>query len=106
MIGDGAFYRCESLTSVTIPPGVTSIGNDAFMDCLGLTSVVIPDGVTSIGSFAFGGCSGMISITIPSSVTSMELMSIPGPLTVFVPKGSYAEKYCSRESLLEVRYSD
>ena len=33
-IGDRAFYWCSSLTSITIPEGVTSIGNSAFIFCI------------------------------------------------------------------------
>ena len=70
-IGENAFYRCESLTSVTIPNSVTSIGDDAFYGCDGLTSVTIPNSVTSIGYRAFDSCDGLTSVTIPNSVTSI-----------------------------------
>ena len=69
-IGNEAFYRCSSLTSVTIGNGITSIGEYAFYGC-SLTSVTIPDSVTSIGNEAFYGCSSLTSATIGDSVTSI-----------------------------------
>ena len=57
-----AFYDCDSLTSVEIGSGVTSIGSYAFAGCSSLTSVEIPDSVTSIGSYAFAYCDSLTSI--------------------------------------------
>ena len=71
LIGDGAFYDCTSLTSITIPESVTSIGDYAFCLCTSLTNVIIPEGVTSIGVEAFSACTSLTSVTIPESVTSI-----------------------------------
>ena len=54
-IGESAFYRCNGLTSITIPNSVTSIGSNAFDGCSDLTSITIPNSVTSIGGNAFYG---------------------------------------------------
>ena len=70
-IGESAFYKCSSLTSVTIPNNVTSIGGYAFYNCSSLTSVTIPNNVTSIGGYAFYNCSSLTSVTIPNSVTNI-----------------------------------
>ncbi len=70
-IGDDAFLNCRSLTSITIPEGVTSIGDYAFQNCSVLTEITIPEGVTSIGGSAFYRCSSLTSITIPEGVTSI-----------------------------------
>lgn len=67
-IGKSAFYKCDALTSITIPNSVTSIGITAFMGCDYLTSVTMGDGVTTIGDEAFSSCSRLESITIPNSV--------------------------------------
>ena len=72
LIAGGTFKDCSSLTSVTIPNGVTSIGSSAFENCSALTSITIPNSVTSIGYDAFYGCSSLTSITIPNSVTTIE----------------------------------
>ena len=69
VIGGGAFSDCKSLTSITIPDGVTEIGDYAFSGCTSLTSITIPDGVTAIGDYAFRWCNSLESIIIPDSVT-------------------------------------
>lgn len=71
-IGEYAFRVCESLTSITIPKSVTSIGKMALSYCTSLTSITIPEGVTSIGDQMFANCSSLISINIPESVTSID----------------------------------
>ena len=48
-------YR-ETITSVVIGDGVTTIGKIAFRGCSGLTSVTIPNSVTTIEDGVFGGC--------------------------------------------------
>ena len=77
-IGAHAFYRCNGVTSVTIPNSVTNIDRSAFSNC-GLKSVTIPNSVTSIGEYAFSNC-GLKNVTIPNSVTSI---------------GGYAFRNCS-----------
>ena len=70
-IGDYAFYSCDSLASITIPGSVTTIGNSTFRHCDSLTSVTIPDSVTTIGDSAFFSCDSLTSVTIPDSVTTI-----------------------------------
>ena len=67
-IGNGAFFNCNRLTSVTIPKSVTEIGAAAFSSCSGLTSIIIPSSVTSIGAGAFHYCSKLSSISIPDAL--------------------------------------
>ena len=71
VIGDRAFSRCESLTSINIPNSVTTIGNGAFRGCYSLTSINIPIVVTLFGIFMLASCNSLTSITIPSSVVTI-----------------------------------
>ena len=68
-IGNDAFNRCSSLSSVIIPNSVTSLGEDAFHYCRSLASVVIGNAVTIIGSWAFGFCSRLRNISYEDTIT-------------------------------------
>lgn len=89
-IGNGAFYECTNLTSVTIPDSITSIGNGAFAFCGGLTNVTVPDSVTDLGCFAFYACSNLTAATISTNVTSIGVSafdSCPALSNVAIPGG-------------------
>ncbi len=95
-----AFYRCTSITSVTIGEQVTSIGEYAFNGCSSLTSITIPDSVTSIGSYAFQDCSNLTSITIPEGVTSIGMGAFEdcSSLTSVTIESNYAYKSATSTS--------
>ena len=65
-IGNFAFERCGSLTSIVIPNSVTSIGHYAFYCCDSLTSVDIPNSVIEIGYGVFESCFGLTGIVVES----------------------------------------
>lgn len=50
------FFKCTSLTSVSLPNGITSIEEAAFYNCSSLKTFRIPANVTKIGNYAFIGC--------------------------------------------------
>ena len=85
IIGERAFYDCDSLTSMVIPDSITSIGKEAFYHCESITSVVIGDSVTSISDDAFYDCDILTNVIIPDSVTSIGE-------EVFYNTGYYCDK--------------
>lgn len=102
VIGNGAFWGCESLVNINIPNSVTTIGHSAFVSCDSLTSINIPNSVTTIGDLAFWGCYSLTNINIPNSVTmighsafascdSLTNITIPNSVTTI---GKEAFCYC------------
>ena len=61
----------ETIKTLIISDGVTSIGNNAFSNFSKLTSVSLPSSLTSIGSSAFEGCNGLTSLDIPTNVNDI-----------------------------------
>ena len=71
-IGDGAFYCCGSLSSITLPDSVTSIGDSAFSGCDSLTSITLPDSLTSISTNPFVSCTRLTQITVSPDHPTLE----------------------------------
>lgn len=61
-VGVYAFYQHANLTEVTLPEGLTTIKWDAFNKCSSLTSITIPSSVTVIGSRAFVICTSLETV--------------------------------------------
>ena len=117
VIGEEAFYCCNSLTELVIPEGVTEIPKNMAYCATGLTNiefpstlttireyafrsanlsggVVIPEGVTTIGDYAFKA-TNVTSVYIPSTITTLgkEVFRECYELTVVNSKSSIIGDY-------------
>ena len=69
VIGERAFRWCNSFEKITLPDTLETIGAKAFYNCNALKSVNIPQSVTSIGEGAFGSCYNLTSVVVPNQIT-------------------------------------
>jgi hypothetical protein len=70
-IADNVFSGKTSITSVTLPDGITYLGNGVFAGCTSLTGISLPDSVETIGDGCFYQCTVLESITLPASLTML-----------------------------------
>lgn len=86
------FPSMIGLTAVTIPNTVTTIGLTAFYNCYSLKTVIIPSSVTRIEGGAFRKCSGLTSITClaatPPTMTNDSAFDATNNCSIYVPSGS------------------
>ena len=84
-------YVCYSLTSVTIPEGIKTIGDGAFYSCTALPTITLPSTVTVIDA-SFEDCTGLTSITCkavePPVAHNEVFKNVPKTIPVYVPAGS------------------
>ena len=72
-IAEAAFQNGTTLTSLTVPAGVTGIMGRAFDGCTGLTKVTLPASVTSMGDYPAGkwnpfvNCPKLVTITVAAA---------------------------------------
>ena len=66
-IGEGAFYSCRNLVSVTFGTGLKVIGIHAFDGCEALKAAVLPEGVSEIGEALFSGCDLRDGVSLPGT---------------------------------------
>lgn len=106
------FNSCSMLTSIILPPNVTSIKDNAFYNCRKLQHITIPKSVTSIGTYVFAHNSELTDIQVENGnpvydsrnncnaiiETATNKLIAGGPCSVIpndvVAIGPYAFVYC------------
>ncbi len=106
-IGAYAFYGCNQLVSATLPDSVTTLSSAAFRNCTKLTNVNLPSnlGNWGLGDNVFNGCSSLAQIIIPSNVKyiqSYAFLNCSSLASVGVPDGADASRLCEHDQHLSL----
>lgn len=124
-VDPAVFQNCTKLVSVKLPAGLTEIDQYMFANCTSLQYVDMPDSITKINIYAFHNCTSLTSLALPKGLTSLSVgcfekcynlqhvvvppsvINFPkddvgvynpfkySPVTVYVKKGSTADKFFS-----------
>ena len=70
-VGNSVFEGCTNLTSAIVQNSVSEIGYSMFYQCKNLTSVVLPDKMSFIGNGMFEECFSLTDVTLPKGLTSI-----------------------------------
>ena len=96
------FANCTSLQYVDMPDSITKINIYAFHNCTSLTSLALPEGLTSLSVGCFEKCYNLQHVVVPPSVINFPKDDVGvynpfkySPVTVYVKKGSTADKFFS-----------
>ena len=97
-INGNTFQNCASLTTVTIPNGVTTIGGTAFESCTELTTLTLGKAVTSMEVNATTNCPKLTAFVVDKDNTSFStvggfLLNKAGTEIIRCPQGLTGDGY-------------
>lgn len=82
----------RSITSISIPYGITTIGTVAFAECRSLQNITIPESCAYILAAAFENCTLLASVTVqsvtPPSLGNGVFSGTSQNLVIYVPAES------------------
>lgn len=70
-IGSTAFMNCTNVKEISLPDGIKEIGDSAFYDCSALQNIYLSDDIHEINSYAFMGCSALEQVVLPKDLTEI-----------------------------------
>lgn len=78
-IPKAAFYSCQSLEKLVLPPTIKRIGQSAFYECYRLKECRLPEGLEEIGKWSLAGADRMKEWHIPATVRKIEWAAFAVP---------------------------
>lgn len=112
IIGATTFMNCINLTEVNLPDSIEQIGTDAFSQCKALQNIYLSENVEVIGPSAFSGCSSLTEVRLPSKLKKINSSTFSGCsnlMQVFLGDNIQTIEtcaFCSCSSLKEIQLPD
>lgn len=78
-IPKAAFYSCQDLERLVLPPTLKRIGQSAFYECYRLKECRLPEGLEEIGKWSLAGADRMKEWHIPATVRKIEWAAFAVP---------------------------
>jgi len=69
-VGDRAFYHCVNMTDATLPESLLTVGASGFADCYALRRVNLPN-VQVLGESSFYACTSLVNLVLPNTLTTI-----------------------------------
>ncbi len=77
-LGNGAFSGCTSLTSLTLPDGLTTIDSGVFRSCDSLTTITLPDTLMWVDGNSFKYCKNLATVYYKGTARQWEQIEVLG----------------------------
>lgn len=97
-VRDNAFYCCDSLRRISLPPTVKRMGHHCFFGCRSLEEITLPKGLETMGMGCFDSCSALRSVILPDALEVLPdscFRRCTSLTEIILPQGIKAvEKFC------------